>query len=111
MKPTGDPFILEMSIAPTDFLERKTYPTYLYYNPFDLARSVQAPSAPEGAQLYDLSAHEFLHVRGQSDASLQIPAKGARVIVLIPPGAQRQLRNRTLFCGDVAVDYAVPRSA
>jgi len=111
MKPTGDPFILEMSIAPTDFLERKTYPTYLYYNPFDLARSVQAPSTPEGAQLYDLSAHEFLHARGQSDVSLQIPAKGARVIVLIPPGAQRQLRNRTLFCGDVAVDYAVPRSA
>lgn len=111
MKPTGDPFILQMSIAPTDFLERKTYPSYLYYNPFDLARSVQVPSAPEGSQLYDLSAHEFLHARGQGDGSLQIPARGARVIVLIPPGADRQLRNRTLFCGDVAVDYGVPRSA
>ena len=109
MKPTADPFIPQMSIASTDFLERKSYPSYLYYNPFDLARSVQVPIAPQGSQLYDLSAHEFLHVREQ--VSLQIPAKGARVLVLIPPGAHRQVRNGTLFCGDVAVDYAAPRSA
>lgn len=111
MKPTGDPYILQMSIAQTDFLEPKTYPSYLYYNPFDVARSVHVPSAPEGSQLYDLSAHEFLRPRAPGDMSLQIPAKGARVIVRVPPGARRQLRNGRLFCGDAAVDYAAPRSA
>ena len=70
MKPTADPFILQMSIASTDFLERKTYPSYLYYNPFDLARSVQVPIAPQGSQLYDLSAHEFLHVREQNSGRI-----------------------------------------
>ena len=108
MGPTRDPHILQMSIALTDFFERKTHPTYLYYNPFGVARSVDVPLVREGSQLYDLSAHAFLHTRGQGDLSLEIPARGSRVVVLIPPGARREFRKGTLFCGDVAVDYAVP---
>lgn len=106
VKPTNYPNILQMSVALTDFFERKTYPTYLYYNPFAVARSVHLPLESEGSQVYDLSAHAFLHTRGKGDLSLEIPANGARVVVLIPPGARRKFRNGKLFCGDVAVDYA-----
>lgn len=111
MKPTRDPHILQMSIAPTDFFERKAYPSYLYYNPFGFARSVHVPAVPHDSQLYDLSAHAFIHTRGQGSFSLQVPANGAKVVVLIPPGARRKFRNGNLFCGDVAVDYAAPKWA
>ena len=108
VKPTKDPYVLQMSIAPTDFFERKTYPTYLYYNPFGAPRSVDVPRVPGGSQLYDLPAHVFLHTRGEGDLSLDIPARGSRVVVLIPPGARRKSRKGILFCGDVVVDYAAP---
>jgi hypothetical protein len=104
VKPTTDPRILQMSVTQTDFLEQKTFPTYLYYNPFAVAKSVDVSPMPEGSRLYDLQAHAFLHTRGPGDLSLEIPAQDARVVVLIPPGARRKFRNGRLFCGDVAVD-------
>jgi hypothetical protein len=106
LKPTTDPRILRMSVAQTDFFVRKTFPTYLYYNPFAVATSVHISPMSEGSQLYDLGAHAFLHTREPGHLSLEIPAQDARVVVLIPPGARRKVRNGTLFCGDVAVDYA-----
>jgi hypothetical protein len=111
LKPTADPRILQMSVATTDFFERKTFPTYLYYNPFAVARSVHVSPVPEGSGLYDLGAHVFLHTGGRGHLSLEVPAHDARVVVLIPPGARRKVSNGTLFCGDVAVDYGVPSGA
>jgi hypothetical protein len=109
VKPTNDPRILQMSVEQTDFLERKAFPTYLYYNPFPVARSVYVPPMAEGSRLYDLGAHAFLDRRRPGPLSLGIPAREARVVVLIPPGARPKFRNGTLFCGDVAVDYAPPK--
>ena len=111
VRPTTDPRILQMSVDRTDFLERKAFQTYLYYNPFAVAKSVDLSPMPEGSRLYDLQAHAFVHTRGPSDFSLEIPARDARVVVLVPPGARPKFRNGTLFCGDVAVDYAAPRQA
>jgi hypothetical protein len=108
MTPTADPRMVRMSIAATDFLEPKAYPAYLYYNPFGATRSVDVPLACMESQVYDLSAHAFLRTHRQSAFSLNIPARGARVVVLIPPGAHATWRHGTLFCGDVAVDYAAP---
>jgi hypothetical protein len=108
VKPTSNPRILRMSVAASDFLERKAFPTYLYYNPFAVAKSVNVSPMPEGTRLYDLGAHMFLHPRLPGDSLLEIPAREAKVIVLIPPGARPKFRNRTLSCGDIVVDYAAP---
>ena len=66
LRPTTDPRILQMSVAQTDFFERKTFPTYLYYNPFPGARSVHVSPMPDGSRLYDLGTHVFLHSHGQA---------------------------------------------
>jgi len=110
VKPTRDPYILQMNVGLTDFFEQETYPTYLYYNPFEAGRRVTLPPGPGGTRIYDLTAHAFLDPGGRSAASLEIPARGARIVVMIPPGAHPKMRNGTLVCGNVAVDYG-PRSA
>lgn len=109
LKPTADPRVVQMSVAPTDFIERKTFPTYLYYNPFAAAKSVQVPAMAESTRLYDLGAHMFLETRGADH--LEIPGEDGKVVVLIPAKAPPMVRNGTLFCGDAAVDYAAPRDA
>jgi hypothetical protein len=90
LKSTAHPRILQMSVAQTDFFERKTFPTYLYYNPFAVARSVHVSAMPEGSRQYDLGAHAVLHTRGRGHLFLEIPALEARVVVQIPPGALRE---------------------
>lgn len=106
VKPTNDANILQMNVALTDFFERQTYPTYIYYNPLSVAKSVRLPLQPAGSTLYDLSSHAFLYASRNSEQILEIPAKGARVVVLIPPGKRRKWMDGKLYCGDVAVDYA-----
>ncbi len=108
MKPTADPRILQMSVAHTDFFERKTFPTYLFYNPYADSKPIDVSPIQEGRRFYDLQAHEFLRGTGSGDLPLVIPAGGARVVVLTPPGAPPRMINGTLFCGDIAVDYAPP---
>ena len=108
LKATRDSQMLQMDVGLTDFFEREKYPTYLFYNPFPAPRSVFLPSMPRETQLYDLTSHAFLAPRG-SRAALEIPAREARVVVLIPRDARRKLNNGTLYCDEVAVDYA-PRT-
>jgi hypothetical protein len=55
--------------------------------------------------VYDLSAHAFLGERRSGDVRLKIPANGARVIVVVPSGARRQLENGSLLCDGVPIDY------
>lgn len=106
MKPTAHPHILQMDVTLTDFLEQRRYPTYLYYNPLGQAAAVALPAAAEESQVYDLTAHAFLDTRGRGRSSLTIPAKGSRVIVIVPAHARCNLKNGTLYCGDVVVEYA-----
>lgn len=107
---TTDPRILGMSIARTDFLEPHGYPTYLYYNPLAVARMIRVAPAPRGSRLYDLTTHVFLPMANQADPSVEIPPRGARVIVVVPPDARLELKEGALFCGNIAVDYATTSS-
>lgn len=104
VKPACDPKILQMNVALSDFLEQRRYPTYAYYNPYREPRGVALPQAAEGSELYDLTAHRFLDRRGKQE-SFEIPGKGSRVVVLVPPGAHRSLKGGRLLCGGITVDY------
>ena len=106
VRPAGDPKILQMNIALSDFLEEKPYPTYAYYNPYGEPRAVTLPQGAEGSELYDLTAHCFLHRGGGEGMRLEIPANGARVVVLVPSGARRSVSDGRLLCGGATVDYA-----
>jgi hypothetical protein len=108
LKAKGDPQILQMNVGLTDFFERDAHPTYLYYNPFPAPRSVILPSMDRETELYDLTGHAFIAPRA-SGTTLEIPAREAKVVILIPRGASRKVNNGTLFCGGMAVDYASRR--
>ncbi len=64
MKPTAHPHILPMDVTLINFLEQTRYPTYLNYNPLGQAAAVPLPAAAEELQIYDLTAHAFLEMRG-----------------------------------------------
>lgn len=105
VKPTEDKFILQMSLSRTDFLSAKTYPTWLYYNPYEETKQA-ALKLDEGAHdLYELKQRAFIQKRCSGSVSLSIPPKDSVVVVAIPAGAKGKMEKGVLLCDGVPVDY------
>jgi len=105
VQPTGEKYILQMDIARTDFLCGKSYPSYLYYNPWPQTKHVELPVGTEAADIYDLVQHKFIDERKSGRISLAIPGHGARIPIMIPSGSRRKWEDRALICDGVVVDY------
>jgi hypothetical protein len=108
--PTTDKYILQIDISRTDFLTRRTYPTYLYYNPWDGERSVVMDVGNEKMDIYDLGAHRLLHKGVTGSVPVPLHASESRILVVIPSGRKRTTKDHILYFGGIAVDYAVAGS-
>lgn len=103
--PTTEPKIPQINVSRTDFLVKKSYPTYLLYNPFDEARTISMKIGGDKSDIYDLATHGVIS-RGISDAvSVALKRGQARVLVVVPSGAKREARKGVVYFGDVPVDY------
>lgn len=104
--PTADKYILQIDISQTDFLSGPTYLTYLYYNPWDGKRSILMNVGNEKMDVYDLGAHRLLDKSVTGSVRISLDAGESRILVVIPTGRKRTTRNRILYFGEIAVDYA-----
>lgn len=104
VKPTEVDHILQMNISRSDFLCSKTFPSFLYYNPWTEPKQVTI-NLSESSDLYDLSQHKFIAERQTSTTPLTVPANSARIVVVVPSGARRRVEKGVLLCDDVPVDY------
>jgi len=89
----------------TDFYHDTAYPTYLYYNPYATAQSVQIDTGPCPVDLYDTVSQTFLEVNASGITSFTIPADSAVVVVLAPAGGQVVISGSKKLIDDVVVDY------
>lgn len=109
---TNDPAVLRLDCLKTDFFHQKAYPTYLYYNPHSQPVRVRIAVGPKAVQLYDAVTHRVLRPRAKGDTAFDLPPDTAAVIVLAPAAARPQIRQHTLFLGNIGVDFRVfPKNA
>jgi hypothetical protein len=106
VKPTEDEFILQMNLSRTDFLAAKSFPTYLYYNPYTQAKQITLKLESGNFDLYDLTAHKFIYEKQTGSVTLTLPASAGRVFVVIPSSAQRKTHKNAMLCDGITVDYA-----
>ena len=104
-KPTEDKYILQMNLSRTDFLCAKSFPSYLYYNPWAEAKQVRLKLEGGASDIYDLSRHRFIDKHKHGSVMLTIPAGGAQVVVIVPSGVERKSEKGVLLCDGVPVDY------
>jgi hypothetical protein len=103
--------ILQLDCLATDFFHDRAYPTYLYYNPYDVAKEVQIDVGPDARDLYDAATNGFLKKNVKGLSSFSLPADTAAVVVVAPArGAITRKRNKKLING-VVVDYVSSGSA
>ena len=105
IKPTNVEKILQIDLLQTDYSKPAACPTYLLYNPYEDAKTVEMSIGEKACDVYDAVSNSFLLRNFSGTASFSIPADTARVVVLAPAGGKlTHDGSRTLING-IVVDY------
>jgi len=98
--------IIQINCNATDFYQEESFPTYLYYNPYDTLKTVcYYPSDQPGADLYDALTHEYLVRDAGEEACFDIPARSSRLVMVLPPGSKIKTRDGKYMTNDKIVAY------
>ena len=105
VRKTNVEMILQLDCLVTDFFHERAYPTYLYYNPHDIAKEIMIDVGPDSRDLFDTASDRFLKKKAKGVSSFLLAADTAAVVVVVPSGgAVTHKGNKTLING-VVVDY------
>ncbi len=85
IKKTDVEGILRLDCNVTDFYAERTYPVYLYYNPYDVEKTVTYQTS-EKADIFDIISKTFLSKGIAGKGQIPIPPKGAVVVYELPVG-------------------------
>ncbi|HEY1923446.1 MAG TPA: hypothetical protein VGG44_11905 [Tepidisphaeraceae bacterium] len=103
--PTDDPQILRLDLLATDSYHPQAYPSYLYYNPYKLERTITLDVGTVPRDIYNAVTGKFL-MRGATGATpLKIDADGAIVVVLTPAGGTLTRDGGKTLVNGVVIDY------
>lgn len=120
---TEVPGILRSDLLATDFFHDAAYPTYLYYNPYGVDRTVTfrladikwdgvgmsrndlAGIRKKGVDLYNTVTGKFIAHNVSGSASIRFGAKEAAVIVCVPSGGKITRQGKKMLVDGVVVDY------
>lgn len=103
---TDVPGILKLDCLATDFYRKKSYPTFLLYNPHPEIKTVAYKChGKEKVDLYDAIAHRLVAEGVQGEQAIHLPATGSVLIVEIPTGEPVIKKQEKYVVGDVVVAF------
>ena len=106
LQKTEVPEILQIDCRATDFYRRdQAHPTYLYYNPYNVVKTVQISLGNPKVDIYDTVSRTILKRNTSGNFRFGVPADGVRVLVLIPAGKKYVAEKDALKVDGVVVDY------
>ncbi|ALM50662.1 hypothetical protein AMR72_02415 [Flavobacterium psychrophilum] len=107
IKETNVEGILQLDLLATDFFHGKAYPSYLYYNPFTVEKTI-AVKAQKGKKvdLYDTVSGTFV-ARNISSAKVKIGAKNSLILVMVPAKGKVTYSENKMLVNGVVVDYYI----
>jgi hypothetical protein len=98
--------VLRLNCLATDFYKSEAYPTYLYYNPFDVSQRIIFENEQEGSvDLFDALTHKLVAEGLDASGEFTIEGHGASLIVAIPHGAAITNENHQYMCNNVIIAY------
>jgi len=97
--------VLRLNCLATDFYRKESYPTYLYYNPYDEDKQIVFENGSEEVDLYDALTHTVMVQKISEVGKFTLPANQAALIVAIPHGADVVKKGSKYWCNDRIVAY------
>lgn len=99
--------ILQLNCNATDFYADNSFPTFLYYNPYDSAQKVcYYRNEKDEVDLYDAITHEYLVRKAGEESCFEIPARSSRLLVVMPAGMEIEKSDGRYLLNDKVVAYA-----
>jgi hypothetical protein len=102
---TNDEKILQLDCLKTDFYHGEAYPTYLYYNPYEIEKVVEIDVGLKAKNLYDAVTHSFLQKNVSHRTSFVLLADSAAVVVISPGNGEITYQTERMLIDGVVVDY------
>jgi hypothetical protein len=99
------PGILQIDCVATEAFAPTTCPTYLYYNPYAVAKQVTVNPGPGVKHLYNGVTGAFLATNVSGNAVVTLAPDSAMVLVLCPATNAISQFGRKLLVGDAVIDY------
>lgn len=103
-EPTDVNGIIRWDCLATEWYHPEAYQTWLYYNPFEEAKSFSLKLDGK-SDLYDSVSGKFVATAVQSGDRLTIQPDQAMVLVAVPPGAKIQSKDGKLLANGVIIDH------
>jgi hypothetical protein len=101
--------ILQLDCNATDFYSDKSYPTFLYYNPYDTLQTVCFyPAGDAGVDLYDALTKEYLLRDVKEEGCFSIMAKSSRLLSVLPAGSVITFENGKYMANNIVVAFNQP---
>lgn len=98
--------ILQLNCTATDFYQKNSLPTYLYYNPYDSVKSVSYRNDEnKSVDLYDALRHVYVAKDVAKEISFSIPPASSRLLVVIPSGVNVSLSGNKYHVGDKIIAF------
>ncbi len=96
--------ILQLDCNATDFYADRTFPTYLYYNPYTENKKVSFKS-DKPVDLFDIISKQYLSKGAIGSVDITIPSDNASIVVVLPAGTELTLKNNKIWAGDHIISY------
>ncbi|MBO1362891.1 hypothetical protein JHU38_03715 [Prevotella sp. A2931] len=97
--------ILRLNCNVTDFYSDRTYPVYLYYNPYASEENVTYKVSGKCCDLYDVISKKYVARNVTSNKRIKIPAKSSRLIYEIPAGTRLKFENGRIIANNHIISY------
>lgn len=97
--------IVRLDCNATDFFGDRTYPTYLYYNPFPEKKKINMHVGEQAINIYDLVAQQFIKKGVNRTIELEISGNNSMVIVFVPEDAKMAVVNNQLLADGHILNY------
>jgi hypothetical protein len=98
--------ILQLNCNATDFYSKDSFPTFLYYNPYDTIKSVCFTNSEKTkVDLFDALRHEYLFREISEEGCFEIQARSARLIVVLPSGSELKMKDGNYTVGTTVVAF------
>ncbi len=96
--------ILALDCNATDFYAQNKYPVFLYYNPYNVVKTVTY-TAGKNVDLFDIISKQYMAKGGSGNISIELPAGGASLIVVLPAGTRLKVEGPKVKADDVVIAY------
>ena len=98
--------ILQLNCNATDFYAPDSFPTYLYYNPYDTLKTVCFhPEDDTLVDLYDALTNEYVLRDVHEEGCFVILPKTSRMLCVLPSGSEVKMENGNFMANNIVVAY------